>query len=161
MIDELRDELTRAFDGVGEHDPDGHNFLSPSRAADAALPIIARAVAAGWDQGAEYGLQRGMGDYDSWILSDNPHREPYTPTIADVQSYYVLARRRELPPQPQDLTPLSCEFDRALKAVVVRRVAEAKAEAWDEGERHESEYLATWGQFCPNPENPYRVVSRG
>jgi len=128
MIDELRDELTRAFDGVGEHDPDGHNFLSPSRAADAALPIIARAVAAGWDQGAEYGLQRGMGDYDSWILSDNPHREPYTPTIADVQSYYVLARRRELPPQPQDLTPLSCEFDRALKAEVVRRIAEAKAE---------------------------------
>ena len=42
-----------------------------------------------------------------------------------------------------------------------QQVAEAKAEAWDEGERHESEYLATWGQFCPNPENPYRVVSRG
>ena len=44
-------------------------------------------------------------------------------------------------------------FDRAVEARV--------AEAWDEGERHESEYLATWGQFCPNPENPYRVVSRG
>ena len=49
----------------------------------------------------------------------------------------------------------------ALMPIVERRVADAKAEAWDEGERHESEYLATWGQFCPNPENPYRVVSRG
>ena len=45
--------------------------------------------------------------------------------------------------------------------VVERRVAEAKAEAWDEGERHESEYLRMFGQFCPNPQNPYRVVSRG
>jgi len=51
----------------------------------------------------------------------------YTPTIVDVQSYYVMARRRELLPQPQDLTPLSREFDRALEAEVVRRVAEAKA----------------------------------
>ena len=42
-----------------------------------------------------------------------------------------------------------------------RWLARERAAAWDEGERHESEYLATWGQFCPNPENPYRVVSRG
>ena len=56
----------------------------------------------------------------------------YTPTIVDVQSYYVMARRSELPPQPQDLTPLSREFDRALEAEVVRRVAEAKAEALNE-----------------------------
>lgn len=39
-------------------------------------------------------------------------------------------------------------FDRWLKKV--------QADAWAEGERHESQYLATWGQFCPNPINPYR-----
>jgi len=33
----------------------------------------------------------------------------------------------------------------------------AQAQAWDEGERHESDYLATWGQFCPHRDcNPYR-----
>lgn len=31
------------------------------------------------------------------------------------------------------------------------------ADAWDEGERHESRYLDTWGQFCPGDNcNPYR-----
>lgn len=35
-------------------------------------------------------------------------------------------------------------------------VAQAKADAWDEGNRHEAEYLDTWGQFDPNPTNPYR-----
>ena len=35
--------------------------------------------------------------------------------------------------------------------------AQVRAEAWDEGGRHESEYLATWGQFCPGTNcNPYR-----
>lgn len=41
-------------------------------------------------------------------------------------------------------------------------VGELLAEAWDEGERHESDYLSTWGQFCPsNNCNPYRVTSPG
>lgn len=43
------------------------------------------------------------------------------------------------------------EFDRWLRQV--------KAAAWAEGERHESEYLATWGQFCPNPINPYQEAT--
>ena len=31
------------------------------------------------------------------------------------------------------------------------------ADAWDEGERHESRYLDMWGQFCPGTQcNPYR-----
>ena len=61
-------------------------------------------------------------------MSDELRDGGYTPTIVDVQSYYVMARRRELLPQPQDLTPLSREFDRALEAEVVRRVAEATKE---------------------------------
>ena len=44
----------------------------------------------------------------------------------------------------------------ALMPIVERRVAEA----WDEGERHESEYLRMFGQFCRNPQNPYRVVGQ-
>lgn len=40
---------------------------------------------------------------------------------------------------------------------VAARVEAALAQAWDEGERHESDYLATWGQFCPlRICNPYR-----
>jgi hypothetical protein len=39
---------------------------------------------------------------------------------------------------------------------------EVAAHAWDEGERHESEYLATYGQFCPSKTcNPYRPGSEG
>ena len=78
----------------------------------------------------------------------------YTPTIVDVQSYYVMARRSELPPQPQDLTPLSREFDRALEAEVVRRVAEAKAEAWDEG--YESAHAVLGRHVGYQAQNPYR-----
>ena len=38
--------------------------------------------------------------------------------------------------------------------------AQVAARAWDEGKRHESEYLATWGQFCPHANcNPYRQES--
>lgn len=34
------------------------------------------------------------------------------------------------------------------------------ADAWDQGQQHESDYLMTWGQFCPREiaqsANPYR-----
>lgn len=39
--------------------------------------------------------------------------------------------------------------DKELKALL--------AKAWLEGEQHESNYLFTWGQFCPHGDdcNPY------
>ena len=57
--------------------------------------------------------------------------------------------------------PVCAFHTRADMVALAVVVARERAAAWDEGERHESEYLATWGQFCPNPQNPYRVVSRG
>lgn len=48
----------------------------------------------------------------------------------------------------------AAEWDRALAA----HDTQVRAEAWDEGERHGSEHLATWGQFCPGTDcNPYRA----
>ena len=39
----------------------------------------------------------------------------------------------------------------------------ARAEAWDEGMHHESDHLATWGQFCQctDDHNPYRALIEG
>jgi len=56
---------------------------------------------------------------------------------------------------------LSIRDDLRVADAILPIIARERTAAWDEGERHESEYLATFGQFCPNPENPYRVVSRG
>jgi len=47
-------------------------------------------------------------------------------------------------------------FSVVVSAAELRTLAQASAKiGWDEGERHESEYLNMWGQFCPNPVNPY------
>ena len=95
-------------------------------------------------------------------MSDELRDEPSIERVADLYSWAYAWRSRD----GDDDTDLSAlrkrnraEFDRALDAEVARRVAEAKAEAWDEGERHESEYLRMFGQFCHNPQNPYRAAS--
>ena len=79
-------------------------------------------------------------------------KEPYTPTTEEVRhAILYVVERLEYQGHP---LPGGVEgFDRWLASV--------KAEAWDKGERHESEYLSTWGQFCPHKTcNPYREVSK-
>lgn len=68
--------------------------------------------------------------------------------IADMET--ALHRRNE-----------QIERLRSRVAYLTNRTAdEALADAWDEGERHESEYLNTWGQFCPGKHcNPYRKAA--
>ena len=36
-------------------------------------------------------------------------------------------------------------------------IREAQARAWDAGNRYESEWLMTWGQFSTSPHNPFRT----
>lgn len=55
--------------------------------------------------------------------------------------------------------PFPCITNRTLASVDSgSALAERDAEKWDEGEQHESRYLATFGQFCPGKNcNPYRA----
>ena len=48
-----------------------------------------------------------------------------------------------------------------LSLSLAKPVREWLASAWDEGNRFESEYLDAWGQFSPNPVNPYRATPTG
>jgi len=81
MSDELRDELLKAIEQVTEHEPDSHNFISPSKAVDAILPIIARERAAAWQTG------HGDPECDEWVIEGmcaqyhpNPYRAAGTET---------------------------------------------------------------------------------
>lgn len=44
---------------------------------------------------------------------------------------------------------------------LVEVLPEVAAKAWDEGEAHESQHLAVFGQFCPHGSrcNPYRAYA--
>ena len=55
---------------------DGAADLLTSKDPDWILSVecIRVALLRAWDEGAEHGLQRGMDDYDSWLLRDNPYR---------------------------------------------------------------------------------------
>ena len=90
-------------------------------------------------------------------MSDELRDDEYTPSMKRIRLEY-MAMSEDSYGDP-DLPLLEMKFDRALEVEVERRVAEATAEAWDEGERHESEYLRMFGQFCHNPQNPYRAAS--
>ena len=95
-----------------------------------------------------------MSDYENVNTKPDYENEvsDYTPTTEEVRhAILYVVERLEYQGHP---LPGGVEgFDRWLASV--------KAEAWDKGERHESEYLSTWGQFCPHKTcNPYREVSK-
>ena len=65
---------------------------------------------------------------------DALQRNPYTPTMAELQNAYVLARRDKIRAGvrgPQDLTEFSKEFDRAILREVTAHRAEVRAETFE------------------------------
>ena len=54
-------------------------------------------------------------------------------------------------------------FTNGLTQADIEYLTDSFIKAWSEGERHESDYLMTWGQFCPNGHkcNPYREKELG
>ena len=89
--------------------------------------------------------------------SDELRDAPSIERVADLYSWAYAWRSRD----GDDDTDLSAlrkrnraEFDRALEAEVVRRVAEAKAEAWDEG--YESAHAVLGRHVGYQAQNPYR-----
>ena len=74
----------------------------------------------------------------------------YIPTLADIQNMYVVARRGT---SPQDLTPLSKEFDRWLSV--------HDAEVWDRAKAATLDcVLGPEWDFEPLT-NPYNGVTSG
>lgn len=72
----------------------------------------------------------------------------WTPTTTHVRDAYVRQMRDAFVASTGEH---EAEFDRWLRQV--------QAQAWAEGERHESDYLSMFGQFCSNPINPYLDVT--
>lgn len=76
----------------------------------------------------------------------------YIPHNDDVEMAYIHGASLDYPVAAR-ADALRAEFNRWL----AKHDRDVKAEAWEEGWKHDSDYMNTWGQFCPHIEcNPYR-----